>query len=481
MIGIVGTRNALSPYSSRDSVQVAGLPAAQPGPIPAVVSSMSSPSQYLAGIAMQLVNELTHRVHMPGFRLPPGPLGDVLEPATADARRGATLVERLAHRITGVVPAPSPDAVMMDRPLLASTRVQADGIAPVALMFDAAAPNATWTDATRASAPVAVYVDGTYSATTLVVGEHPGSYSVNLGVISAGAHDVELRFASDRAPRNVQAPVVAHVRGVLVTGDAALAERYAPIIEMRDAAASSGPMRSAWDDAPLAVFPVVHQTMGGGRIIEYHVVFSNENGGTKTADLMSQYGNTLDVEPIFRVQLDATGRLMTEQYQAPLHHWTEFTGDRSAGRPIVRVSTTNNLVSSRITTSGAERWSNTLTLRTSTLNGTEPVMTDADVIRVSPWIRSITERELQREGKIATQHPSRNQIYSPERYLMMGPVTLAQRDAIRAAGAVRVLLHDGRQVSGTVERDFADGEYLSGGVLLPEGVTRNDVVGVALT
>ena len=480
MIGIVGTRNAPAPYPFRESARVAGLPAAKPGPIPAAVRSMSEPGQYVAGMAMQLVNELTKRVHMPGFKLPPGPLGDVLEPSTADARRGAGLIERIAHRLTGVVLAPSPDAVMVERPLLASARVHTDGTAPVALAFEAAAPNTTWIDASRASAPVAVYVDGSYSATTLVVGEHPGAYSVNIGVLSAGEHTVELRFAKDRAPRGVQPPLVAYPHGVSVTGDAALAERHAPIIELRDAAASSGPMRSAWDDAPLAVFPVVHQTMGGGRIIEYHVVFSNENGGTKTADLMSQYGNTLDVEPIFRVQLDAAGRVMAEQYQAPLHHWTKFDGERSAGRPIVRVSTTNNLVSARISTSGAERWSNTLTLRTGSLNGTEPAMTDADVIRVSPWIRTIAERELVREGKIDTRHPNREQIFSPDRYLMMGPVTPAQRDAIRAAGSVRVQLRDGRQVNGTVERDFADGEYLSGGVLLPEGVTRNDVVGVVL-
>jgi len=75
--------------------------------------------------------------------------------------------------------------------------------------------------------------------------------------------------------------------------------------------------------------------------------------------------------------------------------------------------------------------------------------------------------------------PDKFQIHPIERYVDLGPVTPAQRMAIVAQGGTTVRLRDGREVFAAANRFFALGDYAHGAALLPEGVTRDQVVTVA--
>ena len=57
----------------------------------------------------------------------------------------------------------------------------------------------------------------------------------------------------------------------------------------------------------------------GRAVLQYTVIFSNEDGGTSTRALMSRWGRTTDVEYIYRAWLDARGNVERATIQARDH------------------------------------------------------------------------------------------------------------------------------------------------------------------
>jgi hypothetical protein len=419
------------------------------------------------GMILQGANELTRRVHIPFLGLPSGPPGEFVEPPGAAARDGADLVESIARAIAGTELAAPPQEMREARPLLARVSVDGRAGSTTRLEFRAAAPTASWGIESRAASLVAVYVDGRYHATNVVHGERDEPHVVNLGELAPGPHDVELRAAVDRAAEHAPIPVIDAVRSSTVGGLAALVDAHAPILQLRDTHGEDGMLEGAHDDAPLATYALVAHEPGGGVAIEYRIAFTNEDGGTPTAELMSQYGHTIDVEPVYRVRLDARGSIVESRYQTGIHQWREFDGDREALRPLLRVSSNNNMTSARVADDGAERWSDAPVVATS----------DAEVRRLAPWMRRVAELELHREGKVGTGGANHEQVAAPERYVAIGPVSDAQRALVVADGGLWLQLRRGGAVFAQAARDFASGEYQVGSVLLPPGVTRDEVRG----
>lgn len=56
----------------------------------------------------------------------------------------------------------------------------------------------------------------------------------------------------------------------------------------------------------------------GHRVLEYSLVWSNEDGGTDTPALMARWGRSTDIEWIYRVEVDQAGNRVpgTAVYQA---------------------------------------------------------------------------------------------------------------------------------------------------------------------
>lgn len=424
------------------------------------------------GALQQLVNELLARVPTPIGPLPDVPPGDLFEPGAGAGRDAADAVERFVDRLRPRSDV-DPQAARLQRPLLLEATIASTGSgASTRLTIDATAPGAAWGQVGRESAMVAVYVDGRYHSTIIVHGERREPYEVNLGALPAGAHRIELRAAVDAAP--VRA-VVAGARAAESTGEQALVDRHAPIVELRDVD-SSARNSVARSDAPLLLVPAITRHADGSRTIEYRMVWSNEDGGTAAPDLFARYGRGVDAEPMLRVRVAADGRVLEERYQAALHQWRRFDGERAGTRPILRVSTANSMVSARRSTRPVEVWSGASVAPVDASTG------EFEVMRAHPWTWSVMAQELLREGKAAPADAVRGarQVGDPRRYVYLGAMSHAVRAAIAAAGGLELVLHDGRRIFAALPVGFGSGPFGQSAIELPRGVSADAVRGVAL-
>ncbi len=434
----------------------------------------------LVGAISPVINSITDRIVLPVPVLPPVPVGDVLEPGGEAARAGADAIERIVDALCGTHRLDE-NAVRATRRVLATGRVDVAGRADSATVvrFRAHVPAGTdWGTTSRESARVAVYVDGRYHSTVTVLAERRGEYGVNLTGLPAGVHKVELRDATDAAHgAGVGALVVEGLRAERIDGDAALVQRHAPIVELRDQ--DRGRSHSAaYTDVPLLLVPAVTRHADGSRTIAYRVAFSNEEGGTPSPRLLASYGRSGDIEPIYTVRVAPDGRVLGATYQSALHRWRPFDGARVGERPVLRVATANNNFSTRARAAGdgAERWSEVA------LDGIDGATSDFDIMLRHPWTWSIMAKELLREGKVADTDAARGrfQIGDPRRYLYVAPISDAVRGAINLAGGIEVLLRDGRRVMARLVDGFATGAQGMGALELPTGVVGDAVVGVSL-
>lgn len=445
------------------------------------VTDIARASSILAGAIAQAINSITDRVVLPISILPSAPVGEVLEPVGDAARAGADAVERIVDRLTGDGAGRVDEvAARTSRVLLASGQIvvstRADAVATV--RFTAQARNADWGRAGHESARVAVYVDGAYHSTVTVLAERTGEYAVNLAGVAPGTRTVELRDASDTTRAGVGAVVtVGPLRAVEITGDAALVQRHAPIVQLRDQDRGQAHSTSH-SDSPLLLVPAVTRHADGSRTIAYRIAFSNEESGTPVPKLLATYGRTGDLEPIYRVRVAADGKVLESSYQAALHQWKSFDGQRAGDRPVIRVATANNNFSARVRAAGdgAERWSEVA------IDDVGAATSDFDVMRAHPWTWAVMAKEVLREGKVAATGAARgaHQIGDPRRYLYVGPVSDAVRGAIELVGGIMVELRDGRRVLAKLARGFAGGRYAEGALELPDGVTGDAVRGVSL-
>ena len=60
---------------------------------------------------------------------------------------------------------------------------------------------------------------------------------------------------------------------------------------------------------------------------------------------MATWGRTTDIEFIYGVEVDDSGRIVAEEFQGPGHEVPAFTGQHEGRHPLLWVSTDNNMVS----------------------------------------------------------------------------------------------------------------------------------------
>ena len=71
-----------------------------------------------------------------------------------------------------------------------------------------------------------------------------------------------------------------------------------------------------FSDVPLLLYGE-KLNEGGRGVLQYTVVFSNEDGGTSTRALMARWGRATDIEYIYRVYLDSAGGFERLRFRAP--------------------------------------------------------------------------------------------------------------------------------------------------------------------
>lgn len=199
-------------------------------------------------------------------------------------------------------------------------------------------PDTSWDNRPHSGLILHGAIDGEFANDIVVFGGGQFlEYTMCAGPLSPGEHTLKLTRDPDLSPARqgsvVIYEIVAHT--FLHQDFLFFLYEFSPFLYERAAEQST--------DVSLKLFanPV---SEGGRTTIEYHVVLSNEDGGTgrNPAILMSRYGRTTDIEWVYRVVVDeATGDIISEQYQGSGHETRDFTGRKIGRHPVLRVATDN--------------------------------------------------------------------------------------------------------------------------------------------
>lgn len=81
---------------------------------------------------------------------------------------------------------------------------------------------------------------------------------------------------------------------------------------------------------------------GADQVLQYSLLFSNEDSGTPTDALMARCGRACDIEYIYRVTLGSNGEIKKEIFQGMEHDDRPFQGSKIGRHPLILVATPNN-------------------------------------------------------------------------------------------------------------------------------------------
>jgi hypothetical protein len=264
-----------------------------------------------------------------------------------------------------------------------------------------------WGEDGREAVALRLSVDGAYSQHVFLSrGETPVDYRVRLGALPPGRHELRVERDVELSAKGAGAATIDVTAGASLaqgTSDDGLAQSLAPILYARPNTVGR------FTDLPLLMWYEVEATPRG-RQYRYSVIFSNEDGGTQTDRLMATWGRTTDIEFIYGVEVDASGRTLSEEFQGPGHEVPAFRGQHEARHPLLWVSTDNNMVSE----SGPTRMRYAPeAVKFDLANVSREAVMDAN-----PWTYAIASGEMRREGKIADDPPpGRNAIADPRRFV----------------------------------------------------------------
>ncbi|NKZ05023.1 hypothetical protein [Actinomadura latina] len=348
------------------------------------------------------------------------------------------------------------------------------------ISFAASAPGVSWVRKGAESAVVSIAVDGRHVTDLVVPSSDPIPRSLGLGHVGKGRHKVTLRFGKGGAPAARRVTL----RGTGVRVSDALALRHAPVVVGRTGWPFGDPYQNATTDTPLIAW---HETRAaaapGHRVIEYSVVWSNEDGGTDTPALMARWGRTTDIEWVYRVEVDASGNRVdgTAVYQAPLHLTLKFTGRYEGDHPVLQTCTQNNNMCDVISPDPPLRFLLDAS-RTRPDGRAREVVMDRE-----PWTYRVAAQEMVREGEIEDPSDPATRAVGDQRTYLFAELTKAT-GAATGSGAVpgvalgvrlksdpsRLYRSDHDEPTWAIDRDGA----VATTVELPEGTRVSDIASI---
>jgi CheY-like chemotaxis protein len=245
------------------------------------------------------------------------------------------------------------------------------------------APGADWSAAGRECGAARVTVDGAGEQQVFVLtewGERP--YRVFLPPLKTGRHTLRVerdaRYSSAGIGLEIGALAVAPA-----TPEEAEGLSRAPVLYVR--ANTVG----RFSDIPL----LVYYTRGrdkGGDYLEYTVIFSNEDGGTSTRDLMARWGRTTDIEYVYHLW-PASGETLI---QTRGHQDVSYQGEHERLHPVLIPVTDNNMVEAAPANQAGPLFRIVPVFADLSANSRELVMD------TQPELYRITAAEMKREGKL---------------------------------------------------------------------------------
>jgi hypothetical protein len=341
----------------------------------------------------------------------------------------------------------------------------AEALATLTVRCDAC----SWDAAGREAVMLRVTIDGRYVQHLPVTRQGRAEYRIMLGAVAPGSHVVAAERDEGLSSGQLAADA-ALVEAIAIRQAAAEAADHralslAPFVHARPNTVGR------FTDVPLFMWYEIEPSSRGVRY-RYSVIFSNEDGGTPTDRLMATWGRTTDIEYLYSVEVDATGRILDQDMQGPEHETLPFRGAREAQHPLLWVSTDNNMVLDRG--------------ETQVRYGPEPIafpLVDVSreaVMDAHPWLYEVMSRELLREGKIAPAAPPRqDRIPDPRRFVYLegcgaaGDRAVAVAIGTGAAGSSSISWHPADR--GVAEyRVVRDGCFRAA-TPLPAGLQATDI------
>ena len=271
--------------------------------------------------------------------------------------------------------------------------------------------------------------------------------TVFLGRLPAGRHEVTLASATVRLTPTTD-PVHLH----------------APVLFERKNAIGR------FTDVPLLTY-AERLTENGQRVLQYSVIFSNEDGGTSTRFLMARWGRTTDIEFVYKVYFRADGSRDKAIIQGRGHRDIVFTGPFEGDHPLLMPVTDNNMVAGE--GPSAVRYQPAPALVDLRAASRESVMDQA------PFTWQAMTKELLREGKLREYGIERGEdISDPRNYLYL---EFAIKNRLSRVAAMVQLRNEARWrlshfgVPGAaIERDG----WVRTTIELPPGTRATDVTGM---
>lgn len=352
----------------------------------------------------------------------------------------------------------------------------------------------SWADRGNTSAVVSAYVDDHYVTDIVITSARPVVRRFALGNLRAGGHTLRLHYATGRSPSDAG---VASLQGIGIwtmkkTSPAYAAARYAPVLYGRNVAATGDRFQNNHTDAPLVAW---HESLPaatpGHSIIEYSVVWSNEDGGTSPPNLMAQWGRTTDIEWIYRVEVNAQGHRVPGSgvFQSPAHGTTVFHGLDDGTHPLLQTCTSNNNVCDKPTLAAQHQAPDPMRFALSTRQVRAPGQPRESLMDRNPWTYQVMAREMVREGRIESpSDPDTFALGDQRTYLYLAvdhdtaPTTAASVvglavDVRLKADPTHAYLSNHDIAAWTVNRD----DPAATTVELPAGTTPADIASIAVT
>jgi hypothetical protein len=347
----------------------------------------------------------------------------------------------------------------------------------------AAAPGVSWGRKGAESAVVAVDVDGKHVTDLVVPSATPTVRSLALGALKRGHHRLGLRFSAQGSAKAARSVVLSRPAVATPRADQ-VALRYAPVVVGRTLAALGDPYQNARTDTPLIGW---HEELPavapGHRILEYSVVWSNEDGGTDTPALMARWGRSTDIEWVYRVEVDAKGERVpgSDVYQAANHQTLHFTGTYEGDHPLIQTCTSNNNMCDQVTKPAPLRFFLDTT-QTRPADRAREVLMDRNA-----WTYPVMAQEMLRENKIENPSNPVTPLVGDQRTYLYIEIK-KQTGAATATGSVpgvsvgvrlkgdpKTLYRSDHAVpSWSIERDVPAATTVE----LPAGTTLNDIASV---
>lgn len=221
---------------------------------------------------------------------------------------------------------------------------------------------------------------------TLFAGPQARAYRVFLGGLPAGEHRITVeRDGKWSAPGSGFELLAARFREYRPGDDYYEVLAHAPVIFARE------DTLGRFSDVPLSAY--CERLRGSnGEILQYTIIFSNEDGGTSTRALMARWGRTADIEFVYRLWPGPQGQPQRAVIQTRNHKEVDFDGAREGWHPLLYVVTRNNMVAAE----------GPATLRYQLA----PVVVDLAgasrelALDEDPLLYRVIAQELEREGKL---------------------------------------------------------------------------------